>query len=88
MRIEEIMDLQSVANKTQTDALNNQAKQLKVKKAKLAADKARQQATKAQQRVQKVQAHQRIRSTLEAAQDRTPVVSVRLLVFLYELTLL
>ena len=55
MRIEEIVDLQSLVNKSQTDALNNQAKQLKVKKAKLAADKARQQATKAQQRVQKVQ---------------------------------
>ena len=33
MRIEEIVDLQSLVNKSQTDALNNQAKQLKVKKA-------------------------------------------------------
>ena len=62
MRIEEIIDLQEIedlqalANKSQTDALNRQSKQIKVKRAKLAADRAQQKSTKAQQKLRKVQA--------------------------------
>ena len=62
MRIEEIMDLQEIedlqalANKSQTDALNRQSKQIKVKRAKLTADQAKQRSTKAEQKLRTVQA--------------------------------
>jgi hypothetical protein len=53
MRIEEIVDLQSLADKSQTDALKRQSKQIKVKKAKLAADKAQRRVVATQQRLRK-----------------------------------
>ena len=56
MRIDEIADLQSIADKSQTDALNRQAKQIKIKKAKLSADQAQQKMTKTRERLRKVQA--------------------------------
>ena len=56
MRLEEIMDTQTIANQSATDALKRQADQIKLKKAKLDADKATQRAIEAQQRLRKVHA--------------------------------
>ena len=53
MRINEIEDLQSLADKSQTDALKRQSKQIKVKKAKLAAEKAERRVVATQQRLRK-----------------------------------
>jgi hypothetical protein len=55
MLIAEIVDLQKIANANKDDAIKQQAKQVRVKKAKLTADKAQQRVVAAQQSLRKVQ---------------------------------
>jgi hypothetical protein len=55
MLIAEIVDLQDITNANKGDAIEQQAKQVRVKKAKLTADKAQQRVAAAQQRLRKTQ---------------------------------